>query len=390
MRSIASRPDGPGAVPVFADMGQIAITGIGVSTAFGRGTDPLLAGLTAGQPAFRPASRFDTGGCRATAVAGLPGEPKLGAELTGVIEQACQRAGLDAGNRTEAEFLLALHTDGDCARDPEAKDVVGAVPAEIAAAAGLRHPARIYTTACVAGSTAVADAAAMIRAGRATRVIVAAGFLVDADCFRLFDAGRTLAVDGHVRPFSSGRKGMLLGDGLAAVVIESAQAASRRGADVLALLAGWGRAGDAFGVVQPHPEGTGLARAIAAALDRGQVAPAEIGYVNANGSGTSIADASEAAAIHRAFEAAAGSVPVSSTKSLHGHALEASSLVELVVTVLALQAGLLPVNAGFLAADPACQLSLVLGRSRPAQPRYALNLNAAFGGASTALLVAAA
>lgn len=383
MRSIASRPDGPG-------KGQIVITGLGVSTAFGRGPDPLLDGLASGQPAFRPATRFDTGGCRATAVAGLPGEPKLGLELAAVIEQACQRAGLDAGNRTEIDFLLALHTDQYCARDPEAADVVGAVPAEIAAATGLTHPARIYTTACVAGSTAVADAAAMIRAGRAAQVIVAAGFLVDADSFRLFDAGRTLAVDGHVRPFSSGRKGMLLGDGLAAVVVESAQSAGLRGAEALAVLAGWGRAGDAFHVVQPHPEGTGLARAITAALDRGRVVPAEIGYINANGSGTAFADASEAAAIHLALEAAAGSVPVSSTKSLHGHALEASSLVELVVTVLALRAGLLPVNAGFLADDPACQLSLVLGASRQARPRYALCLNAAFGGASTALLVAAA
>src|SRR5712691_2944780 len=382
MRSIASRPDEPA-------VGQIVITGIGVSTAFGRGEDQLLDGLASGQPAFRPASRFDTGGCRATAVAGLPGEPKLGLELAAVIEQACQRAGLDAGNRTEADFLLALHTDHDCARDPEASDVIGAVQAEIAAATGLGYPARVYTTACVAGSTAVADAAAMISAGRATQVIVAAGFLVDADSFRLFDAGRTLAVDGQVRPFSSGRKGMLLGDGLAAVVVESSQAASRRGAEVLALLAGWGRAGDAFHVVQPHPDGTGLARAIAAALGRGKIAPAEIGYINANGSGTTFADASEAAAIHRAFEGAADSVPVSSTKSLHGHALEASSLVELVVTVLALRAGLLPVNAGFLADDPACQLSLVLGASRQAQPRYALCLNAAFGGASTALLVAA-
>ncbi len=142
--------------------------------------------------------------------------------------------------------------------------------------------------------------------------------------------------------------------------------------------------------MQPHPAGTGLARAIAAALDRGKVAPAEVGYINANGSGTTFADASEAAAIHRAFEAAADSVCVSSTKSLHGHALEASSLVELVVTVLALRVGLLPVNAGFLAADPACQLDLVLGASRQARPRYALSLNAAFGGASTALLLAAA
>jgi 3-oxoacyl-[acyl-carrier-protein] synthase II len=102
------------------------------------------------------------------------------------------------------------------------------------------------------------------------------------------------------------------------------------------------------------------------------------------------ADSSEAAAIHLAFGERAGAIPVSSTKSLHGHALEASALVEFVVTVLSLRAGSLPVNAGFLGPDPACQLDLVLDVARPRKPGYALSLNAAFGGANTALLLGAA
>lgn len=379
---MSSSPDGRGT-------DQIVITGLGVTTAFGRGDGPLLEGLTSGQPAFAAAARFDTTRCRAGVAAELPGEPKLAVELAAVIEQACQGAGLDAGTRARAELLLALHTDQDAARDPAARDVLGAAPADIAAAAGVRRPARIYTSACVAASTAIADAAVMIGSGRAAQVIVAAGYLVDADSFKLFDAGRTLASDGQVRPFSAGRRGMLLGDGIAAVVVEGAQAARRRGVDVLARLPGWGRAGDAFHVCQPHPDGTGLARAIATALDRARVDAGHVGYINANGSGTKFADASESAAIHRALGPAATSVPVSSTKSLHGHALEASALVEFVVTVLALRAGLLPVNAGFLAADPACQLNLVLEAPRQARPRHALCLNAAFGGANTALLVAA-
>ena len=369
---------------------QIVITGLGVTTAFGRGDGPLLDGLSAGRPAFGPTTRFDTTRCRVGAAAELPGEPKLAVELAAVIEQACETAGLDAGARADAELLLALHTNQDAARDPAASDVIGATPAEIVAATGVRYPARIYTSACVSASTAVADAAAMISSGRAAQVIVAAGYLVDADSFRLFDAGRTLASDGQVRPFSAGRRGLLLGDGVAAVVLEDGDAAGRRDARALARLAGWARTGDAFHVVQPHPDGAGLARAIAAALDRARVDPGDVGYINANGPGSAFADASEAAAIHRAFGAAARSVPVSSTKSLHGHALEASALVELVVTVLALRAGLLPVNAGFLTADPACQLDLVLEEARPARPSYALSLNAAFGGANTALLVAAA
>lgn len=370
------------------DSSQIVITGLGVTSAFGRGDGRLFDGLLAGRPAFAQATRFDTRRCRVGVAAELAGEPKLGVELSAVIEQACQRAGLDEGDKARAELLMALHTDTDAARDPAANDVIGTVPAQIAAATGVGYPARIYTNACVAASTALADAAAMIGSGRAALVIVAAGYLVDADSFQLFDAGRTLASDGQVRPFSSGRRGLLLGDGIVAVVVESAATAARRGAETLARLAGWGRAGDAYHVCQPRPDGAGLARAISAALRRARVEAGDIGYINANGPGTALADASEAAAIHLALGNAASSVPVSSTKSLHGHALEASALVEFAVTVLALRSGHLPVNAGFIAPDPDCRLYLVLDNSRAARPRYALSLNAAFGGANTALLVA--
>lgn len=367
---------------------DLVITGLASTTAFGRGDDNLASGLWTGRPAFGPVTRFDTTRCRVHVAAELAGEPKLGVELGAVIEQACQRAGLDAGHKAGAELLLALHTDQDAARDPAASDVIGAVPGEVAAATGLRHPARIYTSACVAASTALADAAAMISSGRAQTVIVAAGYLVDHDSFWLFDAGRTLAKDGQPRPFSLARGGFLLGDGVAAVVVENAATAAGRGAEVLARLAGWGRAGDAYHVCQPRPDGAGLARAIGAALRRARLEASDVGYINANGSGTKFADASEAAAIHLALGAAAGSIPVSSTKSLHGHALEASALIELVATVLTLRAGKLPVNAGFIAPDPACRLDVVLGTVREARPKYALSLNAAFGGANTALLLA--
>ena len=195
---------------------------------------------------------------------------------------------------------------------------------------------------------------------------------------------------GQVRPFSAGRQGLLLGDGAVAVVLERADAAQRRGVPALAFLAGWGRAGDAYHVCQPRPDGTGLARAITAALSRARVEGADVGYVNANGTGTTFSDAAESAAIHLALGARAGTIPVSSTKSVHGDALEASALLEFVVTVLSLRAGLLPVNAGFLAPDEDCQLNLVLGAAREVRARYALSLNAAFGGANTALLVEAA
>jgi 3-oxoacyl-[acyl-carrier-protein] synthase II len=367
----------------------VAITGIGVTSAFGRGTGPLLAGALSGQPAFGPAGRFSVARRRAKAAAELPGKPVLADELAAVIGGACDMAGLRPAERGSATLLLALHTDAVAAREARAPSVAGNTAAAVAVRTGLADAPRVYATACVAASTAIADAAAMIVSGRAGQVVVAAGYLVDEDTFALFDGGRVLARDGWVRPFSRGRQGMLLGDGVAAAVLESETAARCRGASPLAWLVGWGRAGDAYHVCQPSPDGVGLGRAIGAALHRAGVDPAAIGYVNANGSGTGYADSSETAALYRALGAYAGEVPVSSTKSVHGHALEASALLEFVLTVLVLRAGWLPVNAGFLAPDGECPLNLVLGCTREARCRYALSLNAAFGGASTALLVAA-
>jgi 3-oxoacyl-(acyl-carrier-protein) synthase len=369
---------------------QVVITGMSATSAFGRGLGPVADGVLSGTPAFRSVDRFDSERCRTHVAAELPGTPVLSDELAEVIEAAWAAAALGNDHRGGCPLLLALHCDPAAARDPGARQVTGDTAAAIGGRCGLRRLPRIYVAACVAASTAVIDAATMITTGQASRVVVAAGYLVDADSFGLFDAGRALAGDGQVRPFSAGRRGMLLGDGVAAVVLESAAGAANRGVPAVATLAGWGRSGDAYHVCQPRPDGSGLARAIGAALSRGRADRSQIGYVNANGTGTPFGDSSEAAALHAALGPYATQTPVSSTKSVHGHALEASGLLELVVTVLALQSGRLPVNAGFLAPDEECELDLVLGPERERRGRYALSLNAAFGGANTALLVDAA
>jgi 3-oxoacyl-(acyl-carrier-protein) synthase len=359
----------------------VVVSGLAVLSAFGSGPKALLDNAFTGDPAFGPVTRFDAEQRRTRVAATLPGNPVLLDELASVVEQACDDAGLGldpaAGVRTDCPLLLAAHADRANA----------ATAREVARRSGLRTPTRTYTAACVAASSAVADAATMIASGRVDRAVVAAGYLVEGDTFALFDAGRALARDGRVRPFSAGRQGMVLGDAVAAVVLESESAARRRGVTAKATLAGWGRSGDAYHVCQPRPDGSGLARAIEAAISRAGVLPSDVGYVNANGTGTVFSDSSEAAALHRVFGPDVDRIPVSSTKSVHGHALEASGMLELVLTVLAVRAGRLPVNSGFLAPDEACPLDLVVDEPRSADVRYALTLNAAFGGANTALLV---
>src|SRR5688572_8927073 len=331
-----------------------------VASAYGHGCEALLQGVLSGKPAFAPVSRFDVSARRVGVAATLPETPSLRSLLTEVIAEAC------AGEPVE-NLHLAIH--GEPARDHFAGQ--------------LFRQARTYTSACVAASQAMADAAASIAHGIASRAVVAAGYLVEPDQFALFDAGRALAADEAVRPFSLGRKGILLGDGVAAVVLEAGSTTTR---EPLGWVRGWGRAGDAYHVVQPRPDGSGLARAIDAALRRASITAQQLGYVNAHGSGSPQSDVAEANALHLV---GAGDVPLSSTKSLHGQSLEASPLVELIATVLAMREGQLPATAGFLEPDPQCPVNLILDEPLAATPRYALSLNSAFGGANTALIVGA-
>ena len=367
-----------------------AVTGVAVVSAFGRGTEALLDNATAGRPAFGPVTRFDVTGRRVGVAATLPGDPVLVDELAGVVDGACDDAGLSRSQRGDTPLLLAVHGDPGLARagdDERPGRSAGAMAAGIAHRCGLSSTVRAYTSACVAASTAVADAGAMIARGQADRIVVAAGYLVEPDQFGLFDAGRALATDGQVRPFSTGRSGLLLGDGVAAVVLESGAAVRRPGGAAHAWLAGWGRAGDAYHVCRPDPTGAGMARAIGDALRRAGISASQVGYLNAHGSGTPHSDVAEAAAIRRALGDA--EVPVSSTKSVVGQALEAAGLLEFIVTALALRRGELPVNAGFLGPDGDCPLDVITEQPRKTDARYAVSVNAAFGGANTALVVGA-
>lgn len=383
--------------PVVAESGadrvgaaRVLVTGMEAYSAYGRGTKPLLDGVLSGEHAFTPVTRFETSR-RAPVAATWPDPRPLLEELTDVIDGACSDAGLSQAQRAACPLLLAWHPDPETVRAAGTEGApvgAGRVAAGLAARCGLAGAPRTYVTACVSASSAVADAAAMIAAGRAERVIVAAGYLVEQDYFALFDAGRAMASDGRVRPFSARRQGLLLGDGVAAAVLESARDAGRRGARDIAQLIGWSRAGDAYHVCRPHPKGLGLARAVRAALARAGMAAGEIGYVNAHGTGTPFNDTAEAAGLRLALGDDIAHIPVSSTKALHGHTVEVSGLLELLVTILALRAGWLPVNAGYLGPDEHCRLDLVLDRPRPAGRPYALSVNAAFGGANTALLVA--
>ncbi|TLS42222.1 beta-ketoacyl-[acyl-carrier-protein] synthase family protein, partial [Streptomyces montanus] len=267
-----------------------------------------------------------------------------------------------------------------------------AVPARLtevlAGRLGLTGPRLTFTNACVASAAAIIHACRLISSGRIDAAVCAGGYLVEEETFGKFDSGRALSRDGMVRPFSADRSGLLLGDGVAAVVLESAEHARRRGARPLVTVVGWGAATDAYHIAQPHPEGVGLARAARQAMRlAGDPDGAALGYVNAHGTGTKYNDGAETRGLRAAFPERAASIPVSSTKSTTGHLLEAAGVVEFVITMLALMDGVLPPTAGFGRPDPECDLDYVPNQPREADLRRALTINAAFGGANTALVL---
>jgi nodulation protein E len=185
------------------------------------------------------------------------------------------------------------------------------------------------------------------------------------------------------RPFSKDRRGMVLGEGAGMVVLEPLDAARARGAHIYAEIAGLGMSADAGHITQPSREGA--ARSIVAALRDAGIGPEAIGYINAHGTGTLANDSTETAAIREVFGAHADRLAVSSTKSMHGHALGAAAALECVATALALDSGVLPPTANFNERDPECDLDVIPNCARTQQVEWALSNSFAFGGLNAVL-----
>jgi len=167
------------------------------------------------------------------------------------------------------------------------------------------------------------------------------------------------------------------------LILEPLERALARGAKPLAEIVGFGMSADACHVTQPSAEGA--ARAMRSALRDGKLAPEQIGYINAHGTATEANDRMESTAIHAVFGSHAGSLPVSSTKSMHGHTLGAAGAIEAVATVLALRNGMLPPTANFSEPDPECDLDVIPNQARAASVEAALSQSFAFGGLNAVL-----
>jgi nodulation protein E len=246
---------------------------------------------------------------------------------------------------------------------------------------GLRGPVLAVSSACASANHAMGLALQQIRAGAAD--VMLTGGAEAMLCFggvKAWEGLRVLAPDA-CRPFSLGRKGMVIGDGAGVLVLEAEEHARARGAHVLAEVAGFAMTADAGDIVAPRPEGA--AEAMRAALDDAGMSAPDIGHINAHGTGTLVNDRSETAAIRSLF--GHNAPPVTSTKAMHGHAIGATGALEAIACIQTLTEGILQPTIGYLAADPDCALDVVANVARTARVEAVMSNAFAFGGLNAVL-----
>jgi len=271
----------------------------------------------------------------------------------------------------------------------------GTLASDVAIALGLRGPAYAVSTACTAGADALGLALAQIASGVLDGALAGGSDapifpLLYASFDRLGALSRLNDPPGRAcRPFSRERSGFVLSEGAAVLMLEAEEIALARGAQIYAVLAGFGATCDAYHHLAPAPDGEQGARAVRLALAQAGLSPEEIDYVNAHGTGTPKNDATETLIMKKVFGRRAYEIPISSTKSMIGHLIGASGAVELLVTTLALRHGVVPptINAG--EADPECDLDYVTDGARRRSLRAVLSPSFGFGARNAALVVRA-
>lgn len=387
---------------------MFAITGVGVVSPLGGSAPALWAALREGRSAIGPLGEALGGGVGA--MFAEPPQPAIDKRLLAAMDpfavyscaaaqEALTQARLEAapervgaivgvgigGVVTTDQAYRRFYSDNrrvDALTVP--KVMPSAAASNVSMAFGLKGPSFATSSACASSAHAIVEATHWLRCGAADAMVVGG---VEAP----FSPGSLAAWRSlHImapdtcRPFSLERKGLVMGEGAACLVLERLADAEARGAPVLAVLAGFGVTADAGHLVKPDQDS--VARAIRLALADAGEAPDAVDYINAHGTGTQLNDKVEAAALHAVF--GDGRVPVtSSTKAATGHTMGGAGAIEAVITVGALYEGFIPPTLNFIAADPDCDLDVCPNAARSARLQVAVSNSFAFGGLNVSLVL---
>jgi len=404
---------------------RVVVTGVGVVSSVGVGTKAFWESLVEGRSGIAPITAFDAGGFRCR-IAGevrdfdvtkymTPKEARRFDRFTHLVigagEEALAQAGVSSdsmdperigaivgcgigGIRTLEDQCYVLRTKGPARCSPlMVPMMIGDMAAGyISIRYGFRGPNIGVQTACASASHAIGEAYWTIKRGDAD-VIVTGG--VEAPITPVGIAGfasmralseRNDEPERASRPFDAERDGFVPAEGAGILILEALDHARARGADILAELVGYGATADAYHITAPDPAGKGPTEAIRIAMERADMTPEDIDYVNAHGTSTPLNDKVETLALKTALGDHAYRVPVSSTKSMTGHALGAAGGIESVACIMALQTGIVPGTMNYENPDPECDLDYVPNAARRVNPKTAMNINLGFGGHNAVLI----
>lgn len=398
-------------------MARVVVTGMGVVAPNGITRDEFIENTFAGKVGIKPITKFDatdTGISVAGQVDGFDYKERVGREgrrmdlfaqySVHTALEAVEQAGITSENTrgedmgvifgtgigglsTIQKQILKMGKRGPRAVSPlfvpEIIPNMGA--GNIAIRLGAKNTCMTIVTACSTATNSIGEAFRQIKEGRA-EVMITGGAEAPIDTIGIAGFASLTALSKESdplkasTPFDENRSGFVLGEGAAALVLESYDHAKARGAKILAEVVGYGSTCDAYHITAPDPTGDGASRALKQAMDEAGITPDQVGYLNAHGTATHANDVGEAKAINLAF-GTDSDLQVSSTKSMTGHLLGAAGAVEAVATVAALQRGELPPNMGLTKQDPECQINVVTEPGTKAPDlEYAMSDSLGFGG----------
>ncbi len=404
---------------------RVVVTGIGMITPVGLDTETSWEGLINGKSGIKPITQFDDKAIP-TQIAG----EIIGFEPEKYIDQkeikkmdrfihlaiaASQMAMDDSGFRITAENaervgvmvsagmggLPAIERVHDAYREKGFRritpffipmTIINEAAGILSIRYGAKGPNISIVTACATGTHSIGEAFKIIQRGDADAMI--AGGTESCICplgVGGFNAMKALSTRNNEperasRPFDIDRDGFVMGEGSGVVILEEMESALKRGARIYAELTGYGASGDAYHITAPAPNGEGAARCMQMAIRDAGIAPTEMGYINAHGTSTKFGDELESIAVKTVFGDHAYKIPVSSTKSMTGHLLGAAGGVEAVISILALDRGILPPTINLENPDPECDLDYIPNKARKAQVDVVMSNSFGFGGTNACLI----
>jgi 3-oxoacyl-[acyl-carrier-protein] synthase II len=431
MRAYLTRGEIPPGKPEARDRAPVWITGVGMVTPLGIGWQENWERLCRGESGVHAARNFDATGLASRFAGEVPGDfsdryraacrlpyPERYARFTQFAllsaRQALDDAGIDLGQERSDRvgvclgvgagafnYLLpvneALKNKGEgiwpaLDHNYVVKHMTNAAAAQLSIWIGAQGPSTTVSAACATGAQAIATAMDWIRDGRAD-VVLAGGCDSTVNRFVIHAYNQILALSTHneepekaSRPFDRRRDGFVMGEGGAVLVLESEEHARRRRASRHATLLGYGMTSEAYNIVTPRPAGAGMAKTMALALQDARIDAGLVDYISAHGTSTRLNDAAETTAIKSVFGERAYRIPVSSQKSMLGHAIGASSAIEAGVTALSMRHGAMTPTINYEEPDPECDLDYVPNVARAAPIRYALSNAFGFGGHNCCLV----